>query len=166
MKVSIRPVSPADEAAFVAAARLSRGLHRPWTTSPCSAQAFADYLARFQAPQHFAFVVLRAPDDALVGAIHLTNVVYGAFRSGYLSYYGFAGQVGQGAMKRGLQLVARHAFGPLGLHRLEANIQPANQASIALVRACGFQREGYSPAYLKIGGRWRDHERWALLRQR
>ena len=44
-----------------------------------------------------------------------------------------------------------------------ANIQPANAASIALVKACGFAREGYSPRYLKIGGRWRDHERWARL---
>ena len=48
------------------------------------------------------------------------------------------------------------------LHRLEANIQPDNAASIALVRSCGFAREGYSPRYLKIGGRWRDHERWTI----
>jgi len=53
----------------------------------------------------------------------------------------------------------------LRLHRLEANIQPENVASIALARTCGFNKEGYSPAYLKIGGRWRDHERWAIVRR-
>lgn len=63
-----------------------------------------------------------------------------------------------------MSVVIRRAFGELKLHRLEANIQPGNVASIALVRACGFALEGYSPRYLKIGGRWRDHERWALLR--
>ena len=64
--------------------------------------------------------------------------------------------------RRGSDEIAS-AFRSLKLHRLEANIQPANAASIALVRACGFSKEGYSPRYLKIGGRWRDHERWAIL---
>jgi ribosomal-protein-alanine N-acetyltransferase len=61
-----------------------------------------------------------------------------------------------------MRLLVRHAFTAMKLHRLEANIQPGNQASIALVKRCGFEREGYSPRYLKIGGRWRDHERWAI----
>ena len=61
---------------------------------------------------------------------------------------------------------ARHAFGKRGLHRLEANIQPGNRASIRLVRSGGFSREGFSPRYLKIFGRWRDHERWALTADR
>ncbi|MDI7066159.1 GNAT family protein, partial [Klebsiella pneumoniae] len=55
------------------------------------------------------------------------------------------------------------AFSELGLHRLEANIQPRNTASIALVRRVGFKQEGLSPSYLRINGEWRDHERWALL---
>jgi ribosomal-protein-alanine N-acetyltransferase len=65
-------------------------------------------------------------------------------------------------MREGLALVVRHAFRSLKLHRLEANIQPANVGSIALVKSLRFEREGYSPRYLKIGGRWRDHERWAI----
>jgi ribosomal-protein-alanine N-acetyltransferase len=43
-----------------------------------------------------------------------------------------------------------------------AHIQPANIASRALVQRAGFTREGFSPRYLKIGGRWCDHDRWAI----
>jgi ribosomal-protein-alanine N-acetyltransferase len=66
-------------------------------------------------------------------------------------------------MTEAVGLVVRDAFRRLRLHRLEANVQPGNRASIRLVRRLGFRREGYSPRYLKIQGRWRDHERWALL---
>jgi len=93
---------------------------------------------------------------------NLSNIVRGLFQSGYLGYYAFAGYERRGYMTQGLEAVVRHAFKTLKLHRLEANIQPGNVASIALVRACGFEKEGYSPRYLKIGGRWRDHERWAI----
>jgi ribosomal-protein-alanine N-acetyltransferase len=61
-----------------------------------------------------------------------------------------------------MELVLRRAFSDLRLHRLEANIQPGNTRSIALVQRCRFEREGFSPRYLKVGGRWRDHERWAI----
>jgi ribosomal-protein-alanine N-acetyltransferase len=65
-------------------------------------------------------------------------------------------------MSAGLELVLARAFGELGLHRLEANIQPKNLRSKELVRRSGFRCEGLSPRYLKIAGRWRDHERWAI----
>ena len=69
-------------------------------------------------------------------------------------------------MTEGMDLVLRHAFVVLRLHRLEANIQPGNAASTALARRCGFEREGFSARYLKVGGRWRDHERWAIWAER
>jgi [ribosomal protein S5]-alanine N-acetyltransferase len=100
-----------------------------------------------------------------MGVVNLNEIVRGAFHSAYLGYYGFNPHARQGYMAEGLGLVLRHAFRRVGLHRLEANIQPGNRASRALVRRLGFRREGFSPRYLKIGGRWRDHERWAIVRE-
>ncbi len=114
-------------------------------------------------PLNHCFLAFTRTRDELAGVINITNVVLGPFRSGYLDYYVFSGFERQGIMKNGLVWVVRHAFSRLKLHRLEANIQPTNRASIALVRSCGFEREGFSPRYLKINGRWRDHERWALV---
>jgi ribosomal-protein-alanine N-acetyltransferase len=65
-------------------------------------------------------------------------------------------------MREGLSLVLNQAFGPIGLHRIEANVQPENAASLALIAGLGFRREGFSPGFLKIDDVWRDHERWAI----
>ena len=114
-------------------------------------------------PENCALFVCHRDTRQIVGVINISNIVLGLFRSGYLGYYAFAGFERQGFMREGLHASVRHAFKLLKLHRVEANIQPGNAASIALVKSCGFSREGYSPRYLKIGGRWRDHERWAKL---
>jgi ribosomal-protein-alanine N-acetyltransferase len=161
--VYVRSPVLADERVFLSAVRASRKLHQPWTAAPGTPTLFRAYIERMALPDNSAFLVCRRDTGALVGTVNVTNMVLGPFRSGYLGFYAFAGHERQGLMRQGLRSVAGYAFKKLKLHRLEANIQPANAASIALVTSCGFTREGYSPRYLKIGGRWRDHERWALL---
>lgn len=68
-------------------------------------------------------------------------------------------------MTDALQLALRYAFKNLKLHRIEANIQPENDDSKRLAARAGFRLEGFSPRYLKVVGRWRDHERWAISRE-
>jgi ribosomal-protein-alanine N-acetyltransferase len=156
-------VTRADQATFVASVARSRNLHRPWANPPASPRQFAAFIERMAAPVNHCFLICTGEHREPAGVVNITNTVMGPLRSGYLEYYAFTGFERRGLMKQGLIAVVRHAFSKLNLHRLEANIQPANAASIALVRACGFKREGYSPRYLKINGRWRDHERWAIL---
>ena len=66
-------------------------------------------------------------------------------------------------MRQGLLQLVKFAFSTMGLHRLEANIQPDNTRSQALVDACGFKFEGLSKGFLFINGSWRDHERWCIV---
>jgi ribosomal-protein-alanine N-acetyltransferase len=163
MRVEIRHPTTADMRVFVAAARRSKALHHPWINAPDTPAKYHAYLKRMVAPLNYGFLVCRSTDQALVGVINLSNIVQGAFKSGYLGYYAFSGFERQGYMKLGLKAVVRYSFKTLKLHRLEANIQPGNEASIRLAASCGFHKEGYSRRYLKINGRWRDHERWAIL---
>ena len=165
LRVLIRPPTSADCAAFIAATRRSHALHQGWITPKATTRTeFFKYLERFDGKNNYGFLVIhREYANDLVGVININNVVRGAFQSGALGYYAFSPYAGQGLMFEAMRLVIAHAFGKLKLHRLEANIQPENRASIALVKKCGFTREGVSRRMLKICGKWRDHERWAIL---
>jgi ribosomal-protein-alanine N-acetyltransferase len=163
--VFIRAPSADDERAFVTLARRSRALHERWVSAPATARQFAAYLrqANGRAASYRGYVVVRNDDLALAGVFNLSEIVHGVFCSAYLGYYGFADTARQGYMSEGIRLVLDTAFRDLKLHRVEANVQPANERSLDFLRRCGFTREGYSRRYLKIGGRWRDHERFAML---
>ena len=160
-RVLVRAPTPSDRAAYLEAMRSSRKLHGRWV-SPASDETFDRLLRCVRDERYEPGLVCRLEDGAIAGFINVNEIVRGLFQSGYLGYAGVAAHAGKGYMREGLELVMARAFTELGLHRLEANIQPANEASIALVRGAGFVREGFSERYLKINGRWRDHERWAI----
>lgn len=164
-RVLLRPPQPEDRDEFLAAVRRSRALHRPWLYPPTDAKRYDAYLLGLEHYSRAGFFVCLREGGEIAGVVNVSEIVRGGFHSAYLGYYAFVPFAGRGLMAEGLGLVVRHAFRRMGLHRLEANIQPENRASIALVERLGFRKEGYSPRYLKIGGRWRDHERWAVLKE-
>jgi [ribosomal protein S5]-alanine N-acetyltransferase len=143
--------------------RRSRSFLRGRAGGPDTAAKYRRYLARCHRSDFVGWLIRRHDDDAVLGAIEVSQIVLGPFRSAYLGYYIGKPHTRQGYMTEALGLALRVIFGRMRLHRVEANIQPGNAASIALVKRLGFKKEGYSRRYLKIGGRWRDHERWALL---
>jgi [ribosomal protein S5]-alanine N-acetyltransferase len=162
LRVELRAPTAADTEEFIAAMLSSRTLHRPWLTPATTPEAFENLLRRVDDDRYDPQLVRRREDGAIVGFINISEIVRGAAQYGFIGYGGVAAYAGRGYMTEGLQLMLRRAFTQLGLHRLEANIQPDNTTSIALARRLGFVREGFSERYLKIGGRWRDHERWAI----
>jgi [ribosomal protein S5]-alanine N-acetyltransferase len=165
-RVNVRPPARVDRAEFLAAMRNSQELHRPWLTAVTTDEGFDALLERVHSERHEPLLVCRVGDGAIVGFVNISEIIRGGFQSAFVGYGAVAAQARQGYMREGIQLVLARAFDQLGLHRLEANIQPGNQASIALVRGAGFVREGFSERYLLIEGRWRDHERWAISAER
>ncbi len=162
-RVYLEPPSSRRQSEFLTLERQSRKFHRPWMVAPATADAYAVYLKRCRRTSVRCFFICIKDGGGLAGAVNITEIVGGLFQSAYIGFHGFAPTARKGYMRDGLGLVFYNAFGEMGLHRLEANIQPENAASIALVKRLGFRLEGFSPKFLKIGGRWRDHERWAIL---
>ena len=161
-RVGLRILERSDRTEFLALARESRKLHRPWTFPPERADQFEELYARSRREDTLCLLACLRDGGEMAGVLILSQIVRGAFQSAYLGYYAHQHHAAQGYMREAMRQTVEHAFGPLALHRLEANIQPANQASVALARSAGFELEGFSPRYLLIGGQWRDHERYAI----
>jgi [ribosomal protein S5]-alanine N-acetyltransferase len=162
-RIRLEPPTERHVGEFLDAVRRSRALHRGFVAPPATVEAYAEHIGRSSDGRSASFLVVDAADGGLAGVVNVSEIVRGSFQSAYLGYYAFVPKAGRGFMRAGLAGVISYAFNELKLHRLEANIQPRNAPSIALVRRLGFRLEGRSPRYLKIAGRWRDHERWAVL---
>jgi len=162
-RVVLSRASRADRAELVLGNQASRAYHHPWAEPFTDEAGFDAWLTRSLTGPHVQLVAREAASGELVGVVNFNEIVGGFFQSAYLGYYGMVQRAGRGLMTEAVGRAVSFAFADLGLHRLEANIQPDNHRSIALVQRLGFRREGYSLRYLRIGGVWRDHERWAVL---
>ena len=161
-----RPVNAGDRREFLALTQDGRDLHSPWIKTPLTAHTFRAYLRRNERDDHLGFAICLRDGGEMVGVVNINHIVGGALRTGSVAYFVAKQHAGKGYMREGLTQVKEHAFQELRLHRLEANIQPGNTASQALVRGCGFALEGIAPRFLYINGAWRDHERWAAVAER
>ncbi|MGI8906962.1 MAG: GNAT family N-acetyltransferase [Candidatus Sumerlaeaceae bacterium] len=162
-RVTVRALSQQDRLPLLAANRRSREMHRRWVNPPINDEQFDAYMLKCSRDDCHGFVICDVQTQQIAAAANVSNVVLGAMHGAFLGYYGIANFAGRGYMTAGLIHVISWAFGDLRLHRLEANVQPDNLASKKLLARLGFRLEGFSPRYLKIAGRWRDHERYAIL---
>ncbi|HSE30525.1 MAG TPA: GNAT family protein [Pyrinomonadaceae bacterium] len=162
-RIFLRFLEADDAGEFIALSHASKSFHRGLVSPAASAEQFQTLLERCRRPDMVCFLMCKLSDGGIVGSINLSQIFRGGFQSAYIGYHVGAEFARLGYASEALELVLKFAFEKLRLHRLEANIQPSNRASIALVKRAGFVREGFSRRYLKICGRWRDHERWAII---
>lgn len=106
-------------------------------------------------------------DGAVVGWFNLNNVARGVFQNAYAGWALGHDSVGRGLASEGVRALLDAAFTKpprgMGLHRVQANIMPANARSIAVAGRCGLRREGLCRGYLEIAGRWEDHFMFAKV---
>ncbi len=159
--IHLRQLTQYDETNFLLTMKKSRDFHHPFVIAPQTHEEFQAYLHKFQNEEHRCFLALNQQEH-IIGVFNINEIIQGVFQSAYMGYFASVTYAGQGLMSQALKLVLKEIFLELKLHRIEANIQPTNTASIHLATQNGFLKEGFSPRYLKINGVWCDHFRFAL----
>jgi ribosomal-protein-alanine N-acetyltransferase len=159
----IRPVEVDDAAAFLDLFLRNREFTRPFDPDrPADFYTLEAQLERARsarekaaADQMWRYVILDE-DGAVAGAISLENIIRGPAQTADIGYWVDRERNGRGLATRALEALIAEAFGPHGLHRLEASVRPENAASRRVLERNGFEVIGLARRYLLLGGEWRD----------
>lgn len=150
---------------YLAAVRRSRRLHRSLVNLPGTEEGYLKFLRHSRRSNQNHFFITLTESEELAGMVILSEIVRGYVQSATVAYCAFTPHAGKGYVREGVEHGLKYAFDELKLHRVDASIQPKNERSRTIVQSLGFRLEGYSPRYIKISGKWCDHERWALLKE-
>jgi ribosomal-protein-alanine N-acetyltransferase len=156
VKPTIRPLVESDTPELLQLRLANRAFMAPFEpVRPASYFTLEHQAELARKEQGLAFAVI--DDGALAGKITLSNVSFGAFRSANVGYWIDERRNGRGLASRAVGEIVEHAFGQLGLHRLEAGTLVDNLASQRVLEKNGFERIGLARNYLCINDAWRDH---------
>jgi ribosomal-protein-alanine N-acetyltransferase len=167
-RVGLRPIRQRDRDAWVEVRAANVDWLGPWEATP--PRPTADRIGframvralKASARQGLVLPFVLTYDDRLVGQVTVGGITWGSLCSAHIGYWVDRRVAGRGVMPTAVALAADHAFGVVGLHRLEINVRPENTASLRVVDKLGFRDEGIRRRFLHIAGDWRDHRTFAL----
>jgi [ribosomal protein S5]-alanine N-acetyltransferase len=162
VRITLRRLACEDRDEFVELVNTSADFLHPWVYLPGTVAEFDKYLNRFDGKTADCIVICDRESGIIAGSVSVNDIIRGPYQRATLGYNSFAPSAGRGYMSEGLGLIVQFAFNEWGLHRLEADIQPENEASKGFASRLGFRKEGYAPGFILIEEVWRDHERWAI----
>jgi ribosomal-protein-alanine N-acetyltransferase len=108
------------------------------------------------ASRSFSFLIFSG--ETLVGQITMGGVIFGALRGAHIGYWIDRSHANKGLTTDAVNTLTRFGFEVLGLHRIEINVRPENDASCRVAEKAGYVFEGDRPNFLHISGAWRDHK--------
>lgn len=99
------------------------------------------------------------PDDPerIIGRLSFYSLIGGAMNSCFVGYHLDESVQGNGYMSEALLAGCDFMFKYYRLHRIEADILPTNERSLACAKRCGFENMGYNERFMEIDGKYRDH---------
>ncbi|MBL8886113.1 MAG: GNAT family N-acetyltransferase [Phycisphaerales bacterium] len=163
--VSLRRPVASDRAEWVALRESSLDHLLPWEPRlkvRSESERWESFFGTSDSEDRQRFLICRNEDARMVGYVGLNGIRHGVLQGCELGYWIGKQFTRKGYMTEALLLAIRHAFGHMKLHRVEANVQPGNTASIGVVKKAGLRFEGIALRFLQIDGKWCDHERWAM----
>lgn len=168
----LRPPVRTDWADWAELRAESRDYLQPWEPSwasdvlskPSFRYRLIRYADDWENGRSYSFFIFKRQDDALLGAITLSNVRRGVTQTCSFGYWIGRPYANQGFMTEAVGGACCFAFDKLALNRVEAACLPTNYASQSVLKKAGFQREGFARKYLRINGQWEDHLLFAMLR--
>ncbi|MEE4216659.1 MAG: GNAT family protein [Xanthomonadales bacterium] len=165
-RLLLRPITPRDDHAFLRIFSDPETM-KYWSRGPLGSleEAVAmvqEEITWGETDKCLNWGIARIEDGGLLGKVSLFDFDKKHRRAeiGYIidrSYWN------RGLVSEVLMPVLAYAFGEIGLHRLEADVDPANLASLALLKKFGFRREGLTRESFMVHGRWHDSVILGLL---
>jgi [ribosomal protein S5]-alanine N-acetyltransferase len=164
-RLQLRMLDPSEAPLVADFVTRNREHLAPWEPTRDEAYFTADHwravLQQFALDQTAGTHIRRflVHEGRVIGVANLNNLVRGVFHSCYLGFSLDHAQQGKGLMREAIGAIVAHAFSKdgLDLHRIEANYQPHNTRSEAVLTNAGFHKQGFAKDYLFINGAWRDH---------
>ncbi|MEX2304137.1 MAG: GNAT family N-acetyltransferase [Bryobacterales bacterium] len=141
---------------------------RYWSSPPMTGIAEAEALIRqihdlFRAGTLFQWGIASRSSDAILGTCTLFHLDL-THRRGEIGFALGKQHWGQGIASEAVARLIALAFEELGLHRIEADVDPRNEGSLRLLERQGFQREGLLRERYQVGGEIQDAVFLGLLR--
>ncbi len=131
-------------------------------TSEAEAAAIVDFYVDTPSETRNRWVLTRKADGAPLGTCGY-HVWSRQHRKAEIGYDLSPQWHGQGYMREAVAELLRYGFAAMGLHRIEAQVAVGNVRSAHLLLRLGFTREGLLRDSSFSGGRFHDHELYALL---
>lgn len=165
----MRTLRPSDAPALAAAYVRNREYLSPWEpvrpeeyySEAWQATNIASRLAAEEAGEGYPLGLFAG--DTLVGRFNVAGIVRGPFQSAGLGYWVDSTSAGRGLASVAVKVIVATARDDLGLHRIEASTLLHNASSQRVLLKAGFRQIGMAPRYLKIAGKWQDHNLYQVV---
>jgi RimJ/RimL family protein N-acetyltransferase len=165
-RLRLRHPLPSDASAlldvFSDADALRYWSHGPLADLDAARTYLADMETGWRDRRSFRWAITDRESDRLIGTVTLMSWSQDNRRA-EIGFILHPTHHGRGLASEAVRTALAFGFGPMNLHRVEADVDPENTGSLRLLERIGFQREGHLRQRWFTFGTWKDTVLLGLL---